>query len=298
MRLLDDGAGLGETLRRLAGDGGDLGIDRRDAEIGRLGNALRLAPERAADRNECRQRRQRQRIGRMLAAHGVEQQREVLDIARHRAVGRRGCGRSWRPACGRRGRCSAACRRCRRSSPGCAASRPCRSRARATPCRSRAPPRRRPEEPAAERDSVPRIARRAEHLVERVGAGAEFRRVRLGVDDRRHRASRCSTRMSERAGTLILEDRRALGGAHARDIGEVLDRHRHAGEQAALAGRLFHQRSACGAGAIEAQRRQRVDLADRPRRSAVSSTSSRSCGVTSPLLSLSTMAHAVAFTSP
>ena len=39
-----------------------------------------------------------------------------------------------------------------------------------------------PEEPAADRDSVPGIARRAEDLVEGVGAGAEFRRVRFGVD--------------------------------------------------------------------------------------------------------------------
>ena len=43
MGLLDDRAGLGEAQRRLAGDGGDLGIHRRDAEIGRIGDALRLA---------------------------------------------------------------------------------------------------------------------------------------------------------------------------------------------------------------------------------------------------------------
>ena len=34
MGFLDDDAGFGEALRRLAGDGGDFGIDRRDAEIG------------------------------------------------------------------------------------------------------------------------------------------------------------------------------------------------------------------------------------------------------------------------
>jgi len=34
MGLLDDRAGLGEPERCLAGDGGDLGIDRRDARSG------------------------------------------------------------------------------------------------------------------------------------------------------------------------------------------------------------------------------------------------------------------------
>ena len=40
-----------------------------------------------------------------------------------------------------------------------------------------------PEEPAAERDVFHGIERCAEHFVEGVGAGAELRRVRLGVDD-------------------------------------------------------------------------------------------------------------------
>ena len=87
------------------------------------------------------------------------------------------------PARGRRGRRSGACRRRRRSSPGCAGCRPCRE-----PCASQAVPvasaaAAPPDEPAAERDSVIRVQRRAEDLVEGVGAGAELRRVRLGVDD-------------------------------------------------------------------------------------------------------------------
>ena len=36
-------AGLRKAQSRLAGDGGNFGIDRRDAEIGRVGDALRLA---------------------------------------------------------------------------------------------------------------------------------------------------------------------------------------------------------------------------------------------------------------
>ena len=60
---------------------------------------------------------------------------------------------------------------------------------------------------------------------------------------------------------LSLVDRRALRGQHARDIGEVLDRDRQAREQAALGRPVFHQRLGVVAGAVEAQRRQRVDLA-------------------------------------
>ena len=42
MGFLDDHAELREALRGLARDGFDFGIDRRDAEVGRIGDALRL----------------------------------------------------------------------------------------------------------------------------------------------------------------------------------------------------------------------------------------------------------------
>ena len=135
-------------------------------------------------------------------------------------------------------------------------SEPCASQAMPVASATAAPP----EEPAAERDSVPGIARRAEHLVEGVGAGAEFRRVRFGVDHPAIVFEMLDQKIGAR-GDVVLVDRRALRGQHALDIGEVLDRHRHAREQAALAGRLLHQLLGMGAGAIEAQRRQRVDLA-------------------------------------
>ena len=57
-------------------------------------------------------------------------------------------------------------------------SEPCASHAVPVASAAAAPP----EEPAAERDVSHGLQRRAEHLVEGVGAGAEFRRVRLGVD--------------------------------------------------------------------------------------------------------------------
>ncbi len=43
MGFLDNGAGFREAHSRLPGDGGNLGINRRDAEIGRIGDALRPA---------------------------------------------------------------------------------------------------------------------------------------------------------------------------------------------------------------------------------------------------------------
>src|SRR5215216_861727 len=62
-------------------------------------------------------------------------------------------------------------------------------------------------------------------------------------------------------GDGILEDRRTLGVEHALDVEQVLDRYWQAREQAAVTGRLLHQGFAMGPRAIEAQNRQRVDLA-------------------------------------
>ena len=107
---------------------------------------------------------------------------------------------------------------------------------------------------------VPGIAGRAEHFVEGVGAGAEFRRVGFGVD---HAA--VVFEMLDQdvgfGGDVVLVDRRALRRQHAGDRRQILDRHRQAREHAALGGRLLHQRLGMVAGAIEAERRQRVDLA-------------------------------------
>ena len=144
MGFLDDGASFRKALRGLAGDGHDFRIDRRDAEIGRIGDALRLAAGARGGEERIRQHRQRQRIGGMLAAHGIEQQRDVFDIARHRpllaeiAIDR--CGYRMRDAADARPQSDDAA-----EARGVAqASRPCRSRAPATPCRWRAPPPRRP----------------------------------------------------------------------------------------------------------------------------------------------------------
>ena len=152
MRFLDDRAGLGEALRGLAGDRRDLGIDRRDAEIGRIGDALRpLAGARG-----------RQERGRRRAAATADRpharrswRRAAAPDPRHcapSALRRRDCGRSADRAYARRDRCSAACRRRRRSSRDCASeppmSEPCASQAMPVASATAAPP----EEPAADRD--------------------------------------------------------------------------------------------------------------------------------------------------
>ena len=259
MRFLDDGAGLGKTLRRLPGDGGDLGIDRGDAEIGRIGDALRLVAGARGRQERIRQHRQRQRIGRMLAAHGVEQQREVLDIARHRTL-------HAEIAVDRGDRRMRDAADARPHADDAAEARGVAQRA------AHVGAVREPRHAGRERHrgaaggagggsrSVPGIARRAEHFVEGVGAGAEFRRVRLGVDHAAITFEMLDQDIGARR-DVVPVDRRALRGQHALDIGEVLDRHRHAREQAALAGRLLHQLPGMRPGAIEAQRRQRIDLA-------------------------------------
>ena len=186
MGFLDDGAGFGKALRGLAGDGGDFGIDRRDAEIGRIGDALRLA---------CRSAR---RTGTNSAAPAATADRPgcsplMASSSSARSSTLRAIG-PWTP----RLRSTAAA--------GVCATRPMLGRmptmpqklaglrkraahvgAVREPCRAGGERHRRAARGAgggARR--VPGIARRAEHFVEGVGAGAEFRRVRFGVDHRRH----------------------------------------------------------------------------------------------------------------
>ena len=114
---------------------------------------------------------------------------------------------------------------------------------------------------AAGQRRVPRIAGAAEHLVERAAAGAEFRRVRLGDHDAALAFDALHHRMRRR-GHVIAEDRRTIRRAHARDVGQVLDRHRQTGEPAGLVCGLatgpVHQSLCMIARAIETQCRQRI----------------------------------------
>ena len=120
---------------------------------------------------------------------------------------------------------------------------------------------------------IPRIAGAAEHLVEGRAAGAEFRRVRLGDDNAASALDPLDHRVRTRR-HMVAEDRRAVGRAHAGDIGEILDGDRQAGEPAGLSLRLAtfaaHQPFGMGTRAIDAEGRQRIDrrldLRDPPRR--------------------------------
>ena len=258
MRLFHDDAGLGKALGRLARDRRHFRIDRRDAEIGRIGDALRPRAARApprgrrpappaatADRPACSPDMASSSSARSSTLRAIgpcaDSVRSILALG----------VRATRPTLGRMPTMPQKLAGLRKRTahvaamrePGHAGRQRHRRAARGAGGRAR---------------GVPRIAREAEHLVEGVGAGAEFRRVRLGVD---HAAVRLQM-LDQDVGALghvVLEDRRAVGGAHAGDVGQVLDRHRHAGKQPALLGRQLHQPVGMGAGAREAQRRQRVD---------------------------------------
>ena len=144
-------AGVRKALRGLAGDRRDFGIDRRDAEVGRIGDALRLAAGRAADRNDAGSAGSDKRIAGLLAAHRVEQQRHIFDVARHRPCdaeiavdrGRDRC--ATRPMLGRKPTMPQKLAGLRSEPP---MSEPCASHAMPVASATAAPP----EEPAAERD--------------------------------------------------------------------------------------------------------------------------------------------------
>ena len=109
---------------------------------------------------------------------------------------------------------------------------------------------------------VPGVARAPEHLVEGGAAGAELRRVRLGDDD----AALALDALHHGVrglGHVVPEDRRAVGRAHAGDVGQVLDGDRQAAEPSGLtlglAPLAAHEAPGVLARAIEAQGRQRVD---------------------------------------
>ena len=117
---------------------------------------------------------------------------------------------------------------------------------------------------------VPGIARTAEHLVEGASARAELRRVGLAHHDAALALDAFDQRMRSR-GHMVGEDRRAVGGAHARHVVEVLDRHRQSAEPAGFAGgraggATRHDLPGMIARAIETEGRHRVhggfDLGD------------------------------------
>jgi hypothetical protein len=90
-----------------------------------------------------------------------------------------------------------------------------------------------------------------QNLVEGVGPGAEFRRVRHRIDE----AAICFEMLDQNVGFVrhfIGENRRALRRADAGNVHQILDRDGEAGERAALRDWALEQLVGLAAGTLEA----------------------------------------------
>ena len=112
-----------------------------------------------------------------------------------------------------------------------------------------------PDEPAAERRRIERIAGRTIDGVARVRAGAEFRRVGLADDDRTGLAHRRHDAFVG-SGDVVAEDRAAEGGAQTSGFLQVLDADRQAVQrrQIVAARNGCIGRFRCDAGSVEVAR--------------------------------------------
>ena len=221
-----------QGLRRRLADRRDLRVDRQQAaEVRREGDP---PAGHVGRRRRGRERRRVDVVGEGRAVVGARQhrqhQRAVAHAPAHRAEHReRVPGRARRPhrdEARRRPEADHAAerRRCaeraaevgalaERAHAGCQGDRRAAGRA------------------AARERRIPRVAGLAEHVVERVGAGAELRRVGLAEDDRARRAQPLD-RQRIGVGHVVGVDPRAVGGAQAGRLGEVLDPDRDAVQRA------------------------------------------------------------------
>ena len=137
MRRLDARPGRREGRGRGLDHPRDLVVDlERAAEVGATGDAEagRGAPVSGGAKSEPGSP-SAVRDARVGPGDDREQQREVADVAGQRAAHRGASPSSCRSARTAPGRATGAARRRRRTTPGCAASRPCPSRRRAAPSR-------------------------------------------------------------------------------------------------------------------------------------------------------------------
>ena len=186
------------------------------------------------------------------------------------ARGRRRCGPSdrrprWSPrrcpsATRAPGRATAAARPRRRTTPGCAASRPCRSRRPAAPCRTQRA-RRTAARAAGGPGRVDRVQRGAEDRVEGVRPGRELGHVGL-ADHHRAGAADPLDEQVVAVGDVVGEQRRAVRRPPAGHGVGVLERERQPvqrTDRAPGASALVGGRGA-GPGAVLVERDDRVEL--------------------------------------
>ena len=223
-----------QGLRRRLADRRDLRVDRQqaaevrregDPPAGHVGRRRRGRERRRVDVVRqgravvgARQHRQHQRAVAHAAAHRAEHRERVPGRARRASTGTRP-GVVRKPitpqnAAGVRSEPP-------RSEPSQSGLMPV-ARATAEP----------PRRAAARERRVPRVAGLAEHVVERVGAGAELRRVGLAEDDRARRAQPLDQPARRRRARGRRRSGRAVGGAQAGRLGEVLDPDRDAVQRA------------------------------------------------------------------
>ena len=219
--LLDREACAAQCRRRAGADGGDLAVHRQQAQVRAVGDprGRRRCGQRLAEAHG--RRFQGERVLRVRAGHGVEQERGVAGVAGHRAFhhqvfegqapgAARDAPRAWAEA----------------ENPAEA----CWDAQAAAEIRTRRQPdlargqrgRRAARRAAAGLFHVPGIAGLAEDLVEGAGAGAELRRVGLADHDGTVGFERLHQHVRPRR-HVIGVDRRTPGGADAFDGDQILD---------------------------------------------------------------------------
>ena len=258
MHFLDNHAVAGDCFCRRFGHRARVAVHHRcDAEIDAEGDTLRFQRPRRRGHVTAGLERSRHRIERMRAGFAFEHQRAVGDVARHRPLDRQRAVRLLLRARHHAGRGPQAHRRAITRRRADAAAEIAAGGEPDLPARQR---RRRAARRSARRHArVPRVARHAEHLVEGVAAGGEFRQVRFGDDQRAVGFEPLHDDVGRFRDALGV-DARTRGAAHALDVGVVLDRDRQAVKvmRRRRLRRRLHQAPGAITRALEAKRRQRV----------------------------------------
>ena len=230
-RLLDDASQLFEAPRRSGADLAPLAVDRHAAVVvGGERDAPRSGGPGQAVAEGYGRRIEGQGIERAKSRHRVEKQRQIGHIARHWPL-----HRELAPQIAD-GAARHAPRRRTQPDDRAMAARAAQRAAMVTPLREPDLAGRHRHRAAAGRAArgqrgVPGIARPAEHLIEGAAAAPNSGVFDLPITMPLDALDALDQRVRLRR-HVVGEERRAVGRAHARDIGEVLDRDRQAGKPA------------------------------------------------------------------